>query len=87
MCLIEGNIGEPLFFSVGCHGKADGVCGGICFADGFEALILAIVFYRGWHSANIIILAQQLHFYEGTSLRLYQSIKGDKKNVFFNFLF
>ena len=34
--------------------------------NGFEALILAIVFYRGRHSANIIILAQQLHFYEGT---------------------
>ena len=71
MCQIKRNIGEPFFFSVGCHGKADG----FCFADGLEALILAIVFYRGRHSANIIILAQELHFYEGTFnefLQLYE---------------
>lgn len=34
---IKRNIGEPFFFSVSCHGKADGVCVGICFVNGFEA--------------------------------------------------
>ena len=87
MCQIKRNIGEPFFFSVGCHGKADGFCVGICFVNGFEALILAIVFYRGRHSANIIILPQQLHFYEGTFNKMYQSIKVDKKMFFLNFLF